>query len=125
MGEPRLSTPAWLMDFTANAAETFVTAYYAASDSPQRTQLLPTLYLPTSSIAWNGNPISGSSQYAAFLDAQPGSKHEVQSFDCHPLSSSSGMYAKGRAKRGASTLCFTPGQYRMLLQGLGAAETPS
>jgi len=95
----RMSTPAWVMDFTSNAAETFVTAYYAASDSPQRTQvrshglwreahhqLLPSLYLPTSSISWNGNPISGAAQYGQLLDAQPGSKHEIQSFDCHPLS---------------------------------------
>ncbi|KAL4402171.1 nucleocytoplasmic transporter [Malassezia pachydermatis] len=80
-----MSTPAWLMDFTSNAAETFVTAYYAASDSPQRAQLLPSLYLPNSSISWNGNPISGTAHYAQWLDAQPGSQHEIQSFDCHPL----------------------------------------
>ena len=81
----RMSTPAWLMDFTSNAAETFVTAYYAAADSPQRLQLLPSLYLPNSTIAWNGNPISGVTQFAELLDAQPGSQHEIQSFDCHPL----------------------------------------
>lgn len=80
-----MSTPAWLMDFTSNAAETFVTAYYAASDSPQRSQLLPSLYLPNSSVSWNGNPISGAAQYAQWLEAQPGSRHEIQSFDCHPL----------------------------------------
>ncbi|WFD31626.1 hypothetical protein MSPP1_002665 [Malassezia sp. CBS 17886] len=80
-----VSGPAWITDFTANAAETFVTAYYAASDSPQRCQLLPTLYLPASSISWNGNPISGAAQYAQLLDEQPGSQHEIQSFDCHPL----------------------------------------
>ncbi|CCU99410.1 unnamed protein product [Malassezia sympodialis ATCC 42132] len=73
------------MDFTSNAAETFVTAYYAASDSPQRSQLLPSLYLPNSSVSWNGNPISGAAQYAQWLEAQPGSRHEIQSFDCHPL----------------------------------------
>ncbi|SHO78735.1 Uncharacterized protein MSYG_3082 [Malassezia sympodialis ATCC 42132] len=81
----QMSTPAWLMDFTSNAAETFVTAYYAASDSPQRSQLLPSLYLPNSSVSWNGNPISGAAQYAQWLEAQPGSRHEIQSFDCHPL----------------------------------------
>lgn len=43
MGDARgqQSTPAWLMDFTSNAAETFVTAYYAAADSPQRSQVRP------------------------------------------------------------------------------------
>lgn len=93
----KASTPAWLVDFTSNAAETFITAYYVAADSPQRAQvrqgprtdspqLLPSLYLPTSTISWNGNPISGSAQYAQLVDAQPGSKHEIQSFDCHALS---------------------------------------
>ncbi|WFD44038.1 hypothetical protein MPSI1_002703 [Malassezia psittaci] len=83
--EKQPSTPAWLMEYTSNAAETFVTAYYAAADSPQRSQLLPSLYLSNSSIAWNGNPISGSIQFAQLLDAQPGTQHEIQSFDCHPL----------------------------------------
>ncbi|PWN46884.1 NTF2-like protein [Violaceomyces palustris] len=74
-----------LADFASKAAETFVSAYYAASDSPQRTQLVPSLYLPTSSILWNGNPLSGSSELAALLGSMPGSKHEVQAFDCHAL----------------------------------------
>lgn len=85
MTTDRISAPAWLAEFTANAAETFVTAYYGASDAPQRTKLVPSLYLPNSSISWNGNPISGSTQYAQWLDAQPGSQHEIQSFDCHAL----------------------------------------
>ena len=97
MTTDRMSAPAWFTEFTANAAETFVTAYYAAADSPQRSQLLPSLYLPTSSIAWNGNPISGAAQFAQLLDAQPGSQHEIQSFDCHPLGtmSASGAYQRG------------------------------
>lgn len=95
-GRGNMSTPAWLMEFTSNAAETFVTAYYAASDSPQRTQLLPSLYLPNSSIAWNGNPISGAAQFAQVLDAQPGTQHEIQSLDCHPLgpTGAQGAYAQ-------------------------------
>ncbi|PKI84049.1 hypothetical protein MVES_001903 [Malassezia vespertilionis] len=87
MGEGRasMSAPAWLMEFTSNAAETFVTAYYAAADSPQHCQLLPSLYLPNSTISWNGNPISGAAQFEQLLEAQPGTQHEIQSFDCHPL----------------------------------------
>ena len=80
-----ISAPAWLMEFTANASESFVTAYYAASESPQRGSLLPSLYLPNSSISWNGNPISGATQYKQWLETHPGSQHEIQSFDCHPL----------------------------------------
>ncbi|ETS65173.1 hypothetical protein PaG_00238 [Moesziomyces aphidis] len=74
-----------LADFAAKAAETFVSAYYAASDSPQRTNLVPTLYLPNSSIVWNGTPVSGQQELQAMLNSMPGSKHEVHTFDCHAL----------------------------------------
>lgn len=94
-----------LNEFTAQAAETFVSAYYAAADSPQRLQvwlsirapivirsdlplsiqILPTLYLGDSSIVWNGNPISGRQEFGAFLQQMPATKHEIQSFDCHPM----------------------------------------
>nr|CDI55967.1 related to MTR2-mRNA export protein [Melanopsichium pennsylvanicum 4] len=74
-----------LADFAAKASETFVSAYYAASDSPQRTNLVPTLYLPNSSIVWNGTPVSGQQELTAMLNSMPGSKHEVQAFDSHAL----------------------------------------
>lgn len=74
-----------MADFAAKAAETFVSAYYAASDSPQRTNLVPTLYLPNTSIVWNGTPVSGQTELAAMLNSMPGSKHEVSAFDCHAL----------------------------------------
>ncbi|PWY99300.1 NTF2-like protein [Testicularia cyperi] len=77
-----------LADFAAKAAETFVSAYYAASDSPQRVNLVPTLYLPNSSIVWNGTPVSGQQELGAMLSSMPGSKHEVQAFDCHALGGS-------------------------------------
>ncbi|KDN38701.1 NTF2-like protein [Tilletiaria anomala UBC 951] len=74
-----------LLEFAVKAAETFVSAYYQAADSPQRLQILPTLYLADSSIVWNGNPISGNQEFAALLQQMPSTKHDVQSFDCHPL----------------------------------------
>ena len=74
-----------IVEHSIKAAEAFVSAYYAASDSPQRVQLVPTLYLPNSSIVWNGTPVSGQAQLAAMLNSMPGSKHEVQTFDCHAL----------------------------------------
>lgn len=74
-----------LADFATKVAETFVSAYYAASDSPQRTNLVPTLYLPTSSIVWNGTPVSGQQELTAMLNSMPGSKHELNAFDCHAL----------------------------------------
>lgn len=48
-------------------------------------QLIPTLYLATSSVVWNGNPVSGASDLALLLNTMPGSKHELHGFDCHPL----------------------------------------
>lgn len=74
-----------LADFAAKAADAFVSAYYAASDSPQRTNLVPTLYLPDSSIVWNGTPVSGQQELAAMLNSMPGSKHEIQGFNCHAV----------------------------------------
>jgi NTF2-related export protein 1/2 len=85
MGAPDHSETKRLIDFAAKAAETFVSAYYAATDAPHRAQLIPTLYLPDATIVWNGHPISGSTNLAALLNSMPGSKHEVRMFDCHPL----------------------------------------
>ncbi|EST08303.1 Nuclear pore RNA shuttling protein Mtr2 [Kalmanozyma brasiliensis GHG001] len=101
-----------LADFAAKAAETFVSAYYAASDSPQRTNLVPTLYLPTSSIVWNGTPVSGQQELTAMLNSMPGSKHEVQAFDCHAL---------GGAVDGAS---FTPPSITLSVSGTVSHHTP-
>ncbi|SJX65551.1 related to ntf2-related export protein 1 [Sporisorium reilianum f. sp. reilianum] len=101
-----------LADFAVKAAETFVSAYYAASDSPQRTNLVPTLYLPTSSIVWNGTPVSGQQELTAMLNSMPGSKHEVQAFDCHAL---------GGAVDGAS---FIPPSIMLNVSGTVSHHTP-
>ncbi|CAD6907062.1 unnamed protein product [Tilletia controversa] len=99
-----------LVSFSTKSAETFVSAYYAATDSPSRVRLLPNLYLPAASVVWNGTPVppaaaspaDGTLQLngggevvktvggaggglAALLDAMPGSKHEVATFDAHPI----------------------------------------
>ncbi|KAE8212812.1 hypothetical protein CF327_g3589 [Tilletia walkeri] len=98
-----------LISFCTKSAETFVSAYYAATDSPNRVRLLPNLYLPTASIVWNGTPVPAASAadasaqlangggaaeksvggenggFAALLAVMPGSKHEVASFDAHPI----------------------------------------
>ncbi|SPO31227.1 related to ntf2-related export protein 1 [Ustilago trichophora] len=101
-----------LADFAAKAAETFVSAYYAASDSPQRTNLVPTLYLPNSSIVWNGTPVSGQQELTAMLNSMPGSKHEVQAFDCHAL---------GGAVDGSN---FTPPSILLTVSGTVSHHTP-
>lgn len=96
-----------LIEFAVKAAETFVSAYYSASDAPKRgevslhhptcacphgadtdplfLQLLPTLYLPDSTMSWNGNAFQGSDALAQLLSQMPATKHEVLGFDCHPV----------------------------------------
>ena len=59
-----------------STAESFVSAYYSAWDNDRST--LKTLYMPTSRIVWNGNPISGGGEMAQFIDKMPASKHDVR-----------------------------------------------
>ncbi|KAG5439640.1 hypothetical protein PCK2_000774 [Pneumocystis canis] len=44
-------------------------------------------YRPFSTILWNGNAFTGVS-YAEFVKKLPNTCHEVQDFDCHPMTSS-------------------------------------
>ncbi|GAA5934867.1 uncharacterized protein JCM15063_003087 [Sporobolomyces koalae] len=73
----------------SSKAEQFVTRYYNAQDvaPAERPAQLPTLYAPTARVTWNGNPISVA-DLAAFVQQMPQSKHDVQAFDCHPISGS-------------------------------------
>lgn len=50
------------------------------------------LYLPTSRITWNGNPIPYA-DLPAFVEQLPKSSHEVQAFDCHPIAGESSLRA--------------------------------
>lgn len=60
--------------------------YYAALDAPppERAALVHALYLPTSRITWNGNPLPYA-DLPAFVERLPKSSHEIQAFDCHPI----------------------------------------
>ncbi|GAA5975611.1 hypothetical protein JCM5350_002668 [Sporobolomyces pararoseus] len=85
---PPVGIEAVVAESTAKA-ETFVSRYYTAQDVPpteRPTQIHP-LYAPTARITWNGNPISYG-DLPAFVQQMPQSKHEVQAFDCHPISGS-------------------------------------
>ncbi|TNY22755.1 hypothetical protein DMC30DRAFT_414766 [Rhodotorula diobovata] len=70
-------------------ADSFVQRYYHLQDlAPlERAQALPSLYAPTARITWNGNPIAPP-DLAAFAQQMPQSAHDVQAFDCHPISGS-------------------------------------
>ena len=68
-------------------AEQFINVYYAAYDSNDRVQSLPKFYRNASSVVWNGNPVQGDSGVTELMEKMPPSKHEVQSYDCHPIPS--------------------------------------
>ncbi|KPV76354.1 uncharacterized protein RHOBADRAFT_13171, partial [Rhodotorula graminis WP1] len=70
-------------------ADSFVTRYYAVQDlAPlERAHAIHTLYAPGARISWNGNPIPPTS-LAEFAQSMPESSHDVQAFDCHPISAS-------------------------------------
>ncbi|PWN27924.1 NTF2-like protein [Jaminaea rosea] len=74
-----------LIEYAAKAAEQFVSLYYSAYDSRNRVGLIPTLYLGTSTVLWNGNPIQGNGGVGELMDSLPATKHEVQSMDAHPV----------------------------------------
>ncbi|KAG7099689.1 hypothetical protein E1B28_001511 [Marasmius oreades] len=67
------------------AADSFIKLYYTAYDSSTRLSDLPNFYRPTSSITWNGNPLQGSDGVKRLIEKMPPTKHEMLSFDCHPI----------------------------------------
>jgi NTF2-related export protein 1/2 len=69
------------------AAEAFTRVYYKTYDSPTRAQDLPAFYRPSSAVAWNGHPYPGVDGLRALIEAMPRTRHEVQSYDCHPIPS--------------------------------------
>ncbi|GAA5884623.1 hypothetical protein JCM6882_005324 [Rhodosporidiobolus microsporus] len=74
---------------SANFAEHFTTRYYAAQDldPSARPAAIQPLYAPTARVTWNGNPVAVG-DLPAFVQSMPKSSHEVQAFDCHPISGS-------------------------------------
>ncbi|KAF8078988.1 hypothetical protein FPV67DRAFT_1558153 [Lyophyllum atratum] len=64
------------VEIATRAADHFTRIYYSTYDSNTRLNDLPQFYRPSSSLVWNGKP---------FQEKMPVTKHEVQSFDCHPI----------------------------------------
>ena len=67
------------------AADQFQKMFYATYDSSSRIEELPKLYRATSALSWNGKPYQGVEGVRELLTKMPVSKHEVQSYDCHPI----------------------------------------
>ncbi|KAJ7631196.1 hypothetical protein FB45DRAFT_559512 [Roridomyces roridus] len=73
------------IEIATRAADSFTRIYYTAYDSPTRLSELPKLYRPTSALTWNGTPFQGSGGVVTLVQNMPPTKHEIQSFDCHPI----------------------------------------
>jgi NTF2-related export protein 1/2 len=72
------------IEIATRAADNFTRIYYSAYDSSTRLGELPTLYRPTSTLTWNGTPFQGVDGLVS-LENMPPKKHDIQSFDCHPI----------------------------------------
>ncbi|KAI0320070.1 NTF2-like protein [Amylostereum chailletii] len=73
------------IEIATRAADHFTRLYYSAYDSSTRINDLPNFYRPNSAISWNGNPYAGADGVRDLISKMPKSKHEVLSFDCHPI----------------------------------------
>ncbi|TDL28072.1 NTF2-like protein [Rickenella mellea] len=73
------------IDIATRGADQFIRLYYSAYDSKDRVESLPKFYRATSSLTWNGNPIQGLDGLKTLIEGMPSTKHDVQSFDCHPI----------------------------------------
>lgn len=80
-----LYLPAYSIEIATRAADHFTRIYYTAYDSDTRLADLPPFYRPTSSLTWNGKPFQGVEGLKELVVKMPATKHEVQSFDCHPI----------------------------------------
>ena len=73
------------IEIATRAANNFTRIYYDAYDSDTRLADLPKFYRPNSSLTWNGKPFQGTDGLQELVVKMPATKHEVQSFDCHPI----------------------------------------
>ncbi|KAJ3750840.1 hypothetical protein DFH05DRAFT_1468762 [Lentinula detonsa] len=73
------------ISIATRAADKFTQLYYTTYDSPSRLADLPNFYRPVSSLTWNGKPLQGPDGLRSLIEKMPPTKHEMQSFDCHPI----------------------------------------
>ncbi|CAL1694634.1 unnamed protein product [Somion occarium] len=97
------------IEIATRAADQFQRLYYATYDSSTRVDDLPKFYRASSAVVWNGTPYQGSDGVRDLLSRMPITRHEVQSFDCHPIPGSqppsllvtvSGTVIHGRGPQG-------------------------
>ena len=73
------------IEIATRAADHFTRLYYTTYDSATRLDDLPNFYRPNSALTWNGKPFEGVDGVRELVSGIPATKHEVQSFDCHPI----------------------------------------
>ncbi|KAG6842446.1 hypothetical protein C0991_007576 [Blastosporella zonata] len=73
------------VEIATRAAENFTRIYYKAYDSNNRLNDIPQFYRESSSLVWNGKPFQGATGIRDLLEKMPVTKHDIQSFDCHPI----------------------------------------
>jgi len=73
------------VDAVNRAAEGFLQIYYECMDGPLRDANIVKLYRDVSTMIWNGEVVTGAEKIKDFLAKMPESKHEIQSWDCHPI----------------------------------------
>ncbi|TFY63398.1 hypothetical protein EVG20_g6327 [Dentipellis fragilis] len=84
------------IEIATRAAEHFTRLYYTAYDSPTRVDDLPNFYRPHSAMTWNGNPYGGADAVRELIAKMPKTKHEVHSYDCHPIPGAYSLTANAR-----------------------------
>ncbi|KZT27689.1 NTF2-like protein [Neolentinus lepideus HHB14362 ss-1] len=73
------------IEIAARAADQFTRLYYTVYDSDTRSDDIPNFYRSTSTVTWNGTGYQGSEGVKSMMERMPPTKHEVQSYDCHPI----------------------------------------
>lgn len=73
------------VEIANRGADEFLRVYYATYDSAQRAEGMPKFYRETSHLSFNGTAVTGPEGIKSLLEQIPLSKHEVQSYDCHPI----------------------------------------
>lgn len=80
-----LSYLSYSIEIATRAADHFTRLYYTTYDSPTRIDDLPNFYRSNSALTWNGTPYEGIDGVRDLITRMPRTRHEVQSFDCHPI----------------------------------------
>lgn len=75
------------VEIANRGADEFLRVYYATYDSARRAEGVPKFYRETSYLTYNGTSVTGPDAIKELLERLPVTKHEVQSYDCHPIAS--------------------------------------